>query len=128
MDPPLRPDLDLGMDELAHRLTVARAQGGQEAASELLTRQNGALPTPSGLLHRSTLPSTSHSPAAQVLDEAPRLVAEACIAPEAERDTDQTEQQQDPRPGPEPERVWRGRVEIEAGDHQEQQQPDRPHV
>jgi hypothetical protein len=35
MDGSLGSDLDLGMDELAHRRLVARAEGGQEAASEL---------------------------------------------------------------------------------------------
>ena len=35
MDGALGADLDLGMDELAHRLLVARAEGGQEAADEL---------------------------------------------------------------------------------------------
>ena len=36
VDGPLGADLDLGMDELAHRRPVARAEGGQEAASELV--------------------------------------------------------------------------------------------
>jgi hypothetical protein len=36
MDGPLGADLDLGVDELAHRRLVARAQGGQEAANELI--------------------------------------------------------------------------------------------
>ena len=36
MDGALGADLDLGMDELAHRRLVALAEGGQEAASELV--------------------------------------------------------------------------------------------
>jgi hypothetical protein len=36
VDLPLGPDLDLGMNELAQRLPVALAEGGEEAASELV--------------------------------------------------------------------------------------------
>jgi hypothetical protein len=68
---PLGPDLDLGMDELAHRRPVARAEGGQEAASELFR-----------ILDLST---------AQVLGEAARLVAETRLACEAEPQCDHAE-------------------------------------
>src|SRR4029077_888068 len=91
---PLRADLDLGMDELAHRRLVAIAECGQEAASELL---GGQLSTAQGLC------------------EIPRLIAEARLPGEAEADTDRPEPEQDPWPDAELERVRRRRVESEPG-------------
>jgi hypothetical protein len=66
----LCPDLNLVMDELAHRQRVALAESGQEAAGELL---------------RGQLPTT------QVLGQAPWLVAEAGLPCEAEAEGDQAE-------------------------------------
>jgi hypothetical protein len=36
VDGSLGPDLDLGVDELAHRRPIARADGDQEAADEFV--------------------------------------------------------------------------------------------
>jgi len=96
MDGSLGSDLDLRMDQLAHRRRVARAEGGQEAARKL---------------------SRIQLPTAQGLGQALRLVAEAGLSDGAKDDADHSKREQNPGPDAELERMRGLRVEVQPRDH-----------
>jgi len=101
MDCALGADLDFGVDEPAHRLPITLAEGGEEAADELVC-----------------VPDRVPLAPAELVEEPPRLVAEARVPDEAQQHGSRPQDQEDDRP--QPDLLGIGLltlVQVESDDH-----------